>query len=182
MKIPLGKLKAILLYFTNKTDARFLGKVKLMKLIYFLDFMHLKEYGTPVTYDTYVHLEHGPIPSTILNLVNNVIDDIDSAELSDTISIEPQKDYNMYRISPTRPFVEKDRDYLSESEIEILEKICAKFGNRNTDFIEKASHNEAPWNETIFSQEIPYTLAANDPDSKVQKEDIEFLLTLTHGK
>ncbi len=182
MRIPLGKLKAILLYFTNKTDARFLGKVKLMKLIYFLDFMHLKEYGTPVTYDTYVNLEHGPVPSTILNLVNNVLDDVDSAELSDTISIEPLANFNMYRISPTRAFAEKDRDYLSESEMDVLEKVCMKFGDKNTNYIESASHSEAPWKETTFLQEIPYTLAANDPDSKVEKEDLEFLLKLENGQ
>ena len=55
MKIPMPKLKAILLYFGTYTDNRFLGKVKLMKLFYFLDFMHVKKYGTPVTYDTYVN-------------------------------------------------------------------------------------------------------------------------------
>mgnify|MGYP001596291623 FL=1 len=127
-------------------------------------------------------MEHGPIPSTILNLVNNVIDHIDSAELADTISIEPQKNYNMYRILPTRIFTERDRDYLSETEMDILKKVCVRFGDKNTEFIEKASHREAAWKETTFLQEIPYTLAANDPDSKAQKEDIELLVKLTYGE
>lgn len=179
MKIPLGKLKAILLYFGNNTDAKFLGKVKLMKLFYFLDFTHLKEYGSPVTYDTYVKLEHGPIPSTIKNLIDTAAEDIDISELSDTIHFEKPIGIDMYRVLPNRAFTEGDKGYFSETELEILVKVCSRFGNKNTKYIEDASHKEAPWNETKFLDEIPYTLAAKDSDSKVEKEDIELLLKLS---
>ncbi|NCN39598.1 MAG: SocA family protein, partial [Candidatus Aenigmarchaeota archaeon] len=77
MKIPTAKLKAILLYFCNYTDTTFLGKTKLMKLFYFADFTHLKQFGSPITYDTYVKLEHGPIPSTIKSLVDTACENID---------------------------------------------------------------------------------------------------------
>ena len=75
MVIPLTKIKAILLYFSNNTNIRYLGKIKLMKLFYFLDFMHVKEYGIPVTFDTYYHLEKGPIPTFIMNLVDEASED-----------------------------------------------------------------------------------------------------------
>lgn len=179
MNIPLPKLKAILLYFCNYTEPRFLGKVKLMKLFYFLDFMHLKEYGSPVTFDTYVKLEHGPIPSTIKNLVDTAADNIDASELADTIRIEVPKNYRMYRVSALRPFTDADRGYFSETELEILEKVCKRFGNKTTQYIEDASHKEASWKETQFLDEIPYMLAAKDLDSKADKEDIELLLNLT---
>ena len=178
MKIPLSKLKAILLYFSCYTDTKFLGKTKLMKLFYFLDFMHLKEYGTPVTYDTYVKLEHGPIPSTIKNLVDTAAEDIDVSELSDTIHFEKSKVTNMVRILPNRKFTKGDESLFSETELEILEKVCLRFGDKNTQYIEKASHNEAPWKLTVIPEEIPYTLAAEDLDCKVTKEDIELLLKL----
>lgn len=179
MKISIAKLKAILVYFCTYTDPRFLGKVKLMKLFYFLDFIHLKEYGSPVTYDTYVNLEHGPIPSTIKNLVDSVFDDIDSSILADTIKIEIPSNYPMYKVSATRSFTEADRGYFSETEIAILERVCARFGNKNTSQIKEASHKEAPWRETKLLDTIPYTLAVLDPDSKVEKEDIELLLEIT---
>jgi len=85
MKIPLSKLKAMVLYFCGNTDPRFLGKVKLMKLFYFADFIHVKNFGSPITYDNYVRMEHGPIPSVILNLIDAVDGDVDSAELADII-------------------------------------------------------------------------------------------------
>ena len=87
MMIPIKKLKAVILFFGTHTDTKFLGKVKLMKLFYFLDFMHVKNYGSPVTYDNYINLEHGPIPSAIKNLVDTATDDVDNSLLADTISI-----------------------------------------------------------------------------------------------
>ena len=178
MNLPLPKLKAILLYFSNYTDTKFLGKTKLMKLFYFLDFMHLKEYGTPVTFDTYVKLERGPIPSTIKNLVDTAADEIDMSELSDTIHFEKPEGISMVRVLPNRNFTKKDESLFSETELEILKKVCLRFGDKNTQYVEKASHLEAPWRLTEIPDDISYTLAAEDPDSKVSKEEIEFMLGL----
>ncbi len=178
MKIPLQKLKAIILYFSTHTDTRFLGKVKLMKLFYFLDFMHVKKHGVPVTYDCYVNLEHGPIPSAIKNLVDSAADDSDNSFLSDIIKFERPEGTNMYRIVPTKSFTERDEKYLSKNEIEILQKICLRFGDKNTKYIEDASHEEAPWKETSALDTISYTLAAKDNDCLVSEKDIELLLKL----
>ena len=178
MKIPILKLKAILLYFGNNTNTKFLGKVKLMKLFYFLDFMHLKIYGSPVTYDTYIHLEHGPIPSAIKNLVDSAADDVDSSLLADTIKFERPKGTEMYRVLPMRKFTEVDKKYFSETELEILEKVCVMFGNKNTKFLEDTSHEEAPWEKTTLLESIPYTLAAQDPDCLVDEKEIGLLLKI----
>ncbi len=178
MKIPLVKLKAILLYLANNTDAKFLGKVKLMKLFYFLDFMHIKKYGTPVTYDTYIHLEHGPIPSAIKNLIDTADDDLDSSALADTIHFEHPKGTQMSRILPNRKFTEKDKKLFSETELDILKKVCELFGNKNTQYVEKISHKEAPWDKTSFLDKIPYELAAEDSDSDFNREDITLALKI----
>lgn len=178
MNIPLTKLKAILLYFSNYTDVKFLGKVKLMKLFYFLDFMHLKTYGSPVTYDDYVNLEHGPIPSAIKNLVDTADDDIDVSALADTIHFEHPTGTKMCRVLPNRTFTEKDGKLFSATELDILKKVIARFGDKNTKYIEDASHNESPWKETSFLDKIPYQLAAKDTDSHVDEEEISLLLEI----
>ena len=149
-----------------------------MKLFYFLDFIHLKNYGAPVTYDTYVHLEHGPIPSVIKNLVDSVANDIDDALLADTITIERLNGIDMQRILPQRPFTENDKKYFSKTELEILQKVCARFGDKNTKYIEDASHQESPWRNTTLLEEISYSLAAEDSDCKMTKEELELMNTL----
>lgn len=175
MNLPLPKLKAILLYFCENTDKKFLGKVKLMKLFYFLDFTHVKKYGSPITFDNYVHLEHGPIPSTIKNLIDDACDDIDHSVLADTIQCESVEGIAMKRILPTRSFSENDRKYFSESELETLEAVCKRFGEQNTKYIEEASHKEAPWQTTSMLDAIPYITAAQDSDCQISKEEIEVL-------
>ena len=177
MNINLNKLKAIILYFSINT--KYLGKVKLMKLIYFLDFMHLKNYGRPITYDNYVNLEHGPIPSTIKNLIDDAGEDIGSSIFRDTIKVEKKARPTgniMIKFIPKRKFEDFDRKYFSESEFEILEAVTNKFKNSTSDQIEDASHKESPWKETEYLDPIPYTLAAKDVDSKVTEKEIELLL------
>jgi len=180
LNISIPKLKALLLYFATHTDVKFLGKVKLMKLLYFADFMHVKNYGSPITYDTYVHLEHGPIPSAIKNLVDSAADDIDNSVLADTIQIEKPEGIDMSRVLPKREFTDRDRKYFSETELEILEKVCARFGDKNTKTIEDASHAEAPYKNTRFLETIPYELATLDDDCRVSEEEIKLLLEISH--
>lgn len=175
MRITIAKLKAVLRYFGTHTDPRFLGKVKLMKLFYFLDFIHVKKYGCPVTYDNYVNLEHGPIPSTILNLVNEAIFDPDNSVLADAVVFEKSKLSEMYRMKVLKEFSDTDEDYFKPSELEVLKTVCKRFGDKNKKFIEDASHAEAPWAQTDLLDPIPYTLATKDNDCVASKEEIELL-------
>lgn len=175
MKIPIEKLKAIILFFCTYTEPKFLGKVKLMKLIYFLDFMHVKKYVSPVTYDNYVHLNFGPIPSTILNLVGEVSDDFDNAELSDVISIERKPEADIHRIVPSRKFNRDDAKYFSESELKMMKAVCARYGKSNTKTIEEASKKEAPYIKTVSGENISYVLAAKDLDCEVSEEEIKLM-------
>lgn len=181
MKISLKKLKAIILYFCEQTDPKFLGKVKLMKLFYFLDFMHLKKYGAPITFDRYVKLEHGPIPTTIKNLVDDAGYDIEHSLLADTIDIERPDGTRMYKVVPRRRLTEDDLALFTEAERETLARVCARFGSNNTQSIEEASHEEAPWKESEMLQEIPYTLALKDKDCNASKEEMDFLQNIVEG-
>ena len=149
-----------------------------MKLFYYLDFIHLKKYGKPITFDTYVHLQHGQIPSMIKNIVDEASDDISSSVLKDTIKIEKVKTARklMEKIIPVREFTKDDEKLFSETELEILEEISKKFRNSTSDEIEEYSHRESTYKGTKYLETIPYTLAARDSDSKVTKEEIELLL------
>lgn len=175
MKIPLPKLKATILYFGTHTNPALLGKVKLMKLFYYLDFMHVKKYGRPVTYDMYVNLEHGPIPSAIKNLVDSADDDIDNSVLSDTIRVERPEGLDIHRVIPLRKFTDRDTVYFSDTELDILKKVCLRYGDKNTKYVEDASHKESPWQNTHLGDYIPYTLAAKDDDCLVDEKAIKVL-------
>jgi uncharacterized phage-associated protein len=172
----LRKVEAILAYFANYPDMKYLGKVKLMKLFYFLDFDHLRQYGSPVTYDKYVNLEHGPIPSNIKNLVDSAADDPDTAYLSDVIKCEfPLNTDKMCKIVPRRSFTPEDEDLFSDSELKTMQAVARKYSAARADKIERDSHQEAPWRETEKLDEIPYYLAAHDKNSRFSEEDLRLV-------
>lgn len=180
MIVPVEKIKAILLYFSNFTNTKYLGKIKLMKLFYFLDFEHVRKYGIPVTFDTYYHLEKGPIPSYIMNLVSETSDDGSDTILSDTVKFcQPVGTKRMLQTLPMRKFIEKDAEIFLKSELDILKKVCTRFYNTNTDDIVDLSHKEAPWLETKKSQIIPYSLAGKDKNSKFTEKEIEFSVKIS---
>lgn len=175
MNISLSKLKAILLYFAQNTSPQYLGKVKLMKLFYYLDFMHTKKYGIPITGDQYFHLEKGPIPSAIMNLMGELASDPESSKLADDLAINNPVGTKMLQVKALRDFTEQDMALLGKSEIDILQEVTKRFGNYSTDEIVEASHQEAPWKETKYGQLIPYELAAHDRDSSYTEDEIRML-------
>lgn len=174
MSIP--KLKATLLYFCHNTDPRFLGKVKLMKLFYFLDFNHLKKYGLPVTYDTYYKLEHGPIPSVIKNIIDEASENIEGSELSDTIYFKTPNGTIMRQCRPVRNFTKKDKSFFTKSEQEVLKAVCIKYNKYSTRKIEKSSHSESAWKNSEYAQKIQYSLAADDSDCGFSKQEIDLII------
>jgi len=178
MGISLPKLKAIIKYFCENTNPKFLGKTKLMKLFYFLDFTHVKKYGTPVTGDTYYHLERGPIPSAIKNLVDMADEEPDWALLSDTIEIVKEDGLKIHRVRCMKEFSGKDEDYFSKTQMDTLKEVCSRFKNHTTTQIVNTSHKESPWKSTEELQKIPYKLAVLDKDCKVTQDEIELLETL----
>ena len=146
-----------------------------MKLFYFVDFEFIKRYGVPITYDKYIHLERGPIPSNILNLVNSVIDEGDDAILSDTIQIDTDSKSSLQKIQCLEPFSENDKNIFSEKELEILEFITNRYRTKGAWELVNISHKQAPWLKTNELDEIPYYLAAQDDDCLVEEQDIKLL-------
>ena len=56
------KLQQVILYFLEHINNVHLGRTKLMKLLYFVDFDHYEAYGKSITGATYRKLPHGPYP------------------------------------------------------------------------------------------------------------------------
>ena len=176
MKIQLDKVKAMILFFAHNTDTKFFGKTKLMKLFYFADFGYVKKHGVPITFDKYKHLEHGPIPSTIYNLISTAYSDPEESLLSDIIEF---KDINkMHKIIPRKEFTNKYRKMFSISELKLMSEVCQRFGGSNKREIESVSHAEYPWMSTKILEDIPYKLATKDKDSEVSEDEIDLAMRI----
>ena len=63
------KLVTVLDYLALKLGS--IDKLKAVKLLYYIDKNHFIEYGRFVTNDTYLKLPYGPVPTRILDILND---------------------------------------------------------------------------------------------------------------
>ncbi len=151
-KLNEEKYKNIILFFANKIKNGTLGKLKIMKLLYFLDFDFFEKYGKPVTGDEYLRFDNGPVPrmaEKILKAMNGLEVRISNRKIAnglhDQQHIEPLKFYEM--------------NIFSREELMMMEEVADKWEKFSGSEMKNASHGEAPWIATKPNDVIDYNLA-----------------------
>lgn len=124
--------------FAAKQDGT-INVLKLTKLLYLADRESITRYGAPISYDNMVSMDHGPVLSRTLNLINGLVEDADAAKWEEWISHREN-----YDISVKRPFERKDLDELSDADLEVIEAIWSQFGKWNQWTIRDYIHAHCP--------------------------------------
>ena len=65
---PNQKLINAILFFANKSKSKDIKRMKLMKLLWLADRIHLNKYGRLILDDSYYAMEHGSIPTNTMDL------------------------------------------------------------------------------------------------------------------
>lgn len=128
------------LYVTNRLERRDFHKI--FKILYFADRHHIAEWGTPITGDTYIAMDAGPVPSRIYDMFKIVRGDSyirDTENLASCFTIEGW----MYVAPKQMPDLSK----LSSSDLESLDWALDVYGNMTYDEIKEKSHDTA-WRST----------------------------------
>jgi uncharacterized phage-associated protein len=141
-----------------------LTKMKAAKLLFYLDKKHLLERGRPVLGDVYYCLQHGPVPSFSLNIMNVA---------ADQTSDEPVEGWNAFLdVVPARAGANRvirslknpDLDVFSESEIQALEWVLKEHGRKTASQLRNETHEDPIVKRaqeargTAKRAEIPYEL------------------------
>lgn len=143
------KLCAMVLFFANKNTE--LLKTKLMKLLNYSDMVFYKENGISISGLKYAHLPHGPVPEHFELL-------LDKMESDHVAHIEVIYD-NGYEKHQVIPEDEVPDGILSTEEIEVLERIYAKFKDFGSVDISNYSHKENGYRSTKQGEIISYSYA-----------------------
>jgi uncharacterized phage-associated protein len=153
------KLIQAINYFVRHT--RKCGKVKLFKLLYFLDFEHYKITGRSVTGLAYYAWPMGPVPVSLHNEIEEPTDELMSA-----IRVEDRPIRNgTQTMKAFIPQVDFAREHFSRRELELLESLAREFRDADSDDMIEATHLEnLPWHQIYEVQArpqavIPYDLA-----------------------
>lgn len=146
------KLQQVILYFLEHINNVHLGRTKLMKLLYFVDFDHCEKYGQPITGAVYRKLPHGPYPKEAEKLIKKM----EKSQALREIKID-HKGYTQHRLITLNAQFDPTR--FSGAELQTLEKVAADWADASASDIEAATHSEAPWASTEDGKTIDYELA-----------------------
>jgi uncharacterized phage-associated protein len=135
------KIVTILNYLSHNVPA--LTKMKASKLLYFIDKTHFIDFGRFVTFDQYVKMEYGPVPSRILNIINSpeefILDKDNRKFFFENITISDDKKRML------KGKCKADTDELSKSELLVTDKIIKKYGKFTVGQLVDISHKEFAW-------------------------------------
>lgn len=115
-----------------------LTKGKICKLIFLADKHHLVRFGRPVTGDRICAMKDGPVPSAVLNMLNDILSNPDG-------SSHPFLERN---ISVNRSFINPHfeaegfelGDFLSESDMEALKTTVRAYGGMTFSELRRITH------------------------------------------
>lgn len=147
--LNLDKYLNSVLYFIRYCNNIYLGKVKLNKLMYYLDFVSYRDNEKSLTGDNYIHKDYGPVPDKIDDILTNLVH-------QNKIKVEKEE---IDKVSKWRfsAIADPKMEVFEKNEKLLLEKMCVTFSDWNTDKIVTQTHLESPW---LYSK--PYTLVDYD--------------------
>lgn len=142
------KLFNMILFFANEGVL----KTKLMKLLWYSDFLHFKRKEVSISGTPYWHLPYGPVPkyhNLLLGCLNGMdLIDINEEEVDEgyTKMIIFSKQLSKY-------------DIFSPYELKVMNEIKEYFKEYGSRKISEYAHNEDGWKDTVEEQIISYEYA-----------------------
>ncbi len=158
------KLINAIIFFANNT--KFLGKTKLCKLLYFLDFEHFKVTGRSVTGMDYYAWKMGPVPVELYEEVESP-----EPDMADKIEFvqQPTRRGPMLTV---RPLAAIDESLFSKREMRIMQSLAEEYSDTLAEDMIEATHLEnQPWHQIYVEegkrqQVIPYELALRKQEAE----------------
>ena len=167
------KLIYAMVFFIKKT--KYCYKLKLFKLLYFLDFNHFKETGRSVTGLEYFAWPMGPVPNSLYDKISNPM------ELKKFFKFIPQSffdpDFTKDKVIRFIPKIEFNKSLFSKRELHIMEELVYLHKDIQSKDMTAISHDrKGPWYR-VFKKEnkpqtaIPYEYILDNSPQSISTEE-----------
>lgn len=166
------KLINAIIFFSDKTS--FCGKIKLFKLLYFLDFEHYKLTGRSVTGMDYYAWKMGPVPVSLNDEFSLPATDL--AEKIEIQTIVTQYGNPLNSINAKAPF---DPSHFSKRELKLMEELADQYVFSKAEEMIEATHVPTlPWHKVYEEQKkptalIPYEYAFSGEEDIISPLSVE---------
>jgi uncharacterized phage-associated protein len=141
------KITGLISSYIRKCKQEFNDKLKLNKLLFYVDFYHYKNYGTSISGLSYRAIQYGPVPANYDNiytyLENEKIIRSEWVRLPNGSAREVFKSENDFEVSS-----------FSLQELETINVIIERFKDISTWDIVDLSHEEKAWKELESSRQL----------------------------
>ncbi len=183
--MDINKMLNVTLYILHKLGAT--SKTKLMKLLFFADFEHIRKYNRPITWAEYRRLPKGPVPSYFLDIINFVIGkkipyvlDKDVKKFSNVIKVKR----GLFGLGAFLcPLRKPKMEELSQSDKEILDEILKRYGAKNAGQLWRATHRHPAWKRDENNKVIKYSNVFPEGEEKeffkIWEKDLEEIRTIS---
>jgi len=154
--IDIQKAIEAIVYISRKNGDLF----HIMKILYYADKFHLEWNGRLITGDYYIAMKDGPVPSAAYDIIKTV--------RGDGLAIFKENPQEAFRVEDwmiIKPNRDPNLDYLSESEIEVLDKAIEKYSKMSYQELWDIVHEEEPYKQArsdISLESIVNSLANAD--------------------
>lgn len=154
------------IFFAEHT--RFCGKIKLIKLLYLLDFEHYRQTGASVTGLEYRAMKMGPVPMALFEEWEAL-----EPDFAEAVDIVPEQviDYMRETVRPKRAF---DDSHFTRRELRLMAELAERFQHDYSQPMINVTHAElGPWHAIWDNgrgnlDRIPYSLAIRDDDTHAE--------------
>lgn len=149
-----------------------MSHMKLIKLLYLAEREALLRWGRPITFDTYMSMDHGPVLSLTLNKINSDLEPGNVSYWHTYITERVGHEVSLVRDDVTT-------DALSDAEEQLLEEIFENFGHMTKWEIRDHTHTLPEWQDPegssvlIQIRDILLTEGLSDDDVRQIEEAIE---------
>ena len=162
-----------MVFFLTKT--KYCYTLKLLKLLYFLDFSHFKETGKSITGLDYFAWKMGPVPTKLYDAIKK---DSKQTKLKQFFNIikKGHKEGFDKEVIQLQPKVNFNENLFSKRQLKIMNKLVSTYKSVKANDMILASHErKEPWDK-VFNEEgrkhekIPYEYALDDTSSSISKD------------
>ena len=149
MNVNMVKFKALISYIISRCkNKKNVGKTVICKLAYFSDFNHYEIYEKPITNETYIKFDKGPLPKHFLELINEM-------KKNNELYIE-EKPYGTNKIQNFYLKNPPDITIFNNDELSVIDDVIDTLSNMSATKISKYSHGDMPWIVAEDQEELDY--------------------------
>jgi hypothetical protein len=166
-----AKFRELIVYVASRMgeDTNF-GATMLNKVLFYADFWHYAEWGTPITGAEYQRLRNGPAPRRLLPVQNALIEAGEARLVRKTVGRFQQK-----RLVPLR---DADLSRFSAGEITFVDDVMKLLRDYTAGYVSTASHDFDVWRMAMDGETLPYE-GALIYDGPVTDDDREHVRRVT---